>query len=99
MPKPPRQVIDDFRRANQEQRDEPQWLVSQHARQYRPGDDALPGVRADASVEAYRMIEMLTRASEITPEGQIVVSRWAVHRIALRIAEIAETGEAAFEGM
>ena len=81
------------------ERDDPQWLVSQHARQHRPGDDALPGVRADASVEAYRMLEMLMCASEITPEGQIVVSNWAVHRVALRIAEIADKGEAAFEGM
>jgi len=81
------------------QPEEPQWLVSQHERQHRPGDEGLPGVRADASAEAYRMVEMLTRASEITPEGQVVISFWAVHRMALRIAKIAETGEAAFEGV
>lgn len=72
--------------------DDTRWLLSQHKDQLRDGDKALPPVRADAMTEAYNFVQMLQRASRISPQGEIVISYWAVRRMALRIAEIAANG-------
>lgn len=72
---------------------ETEWLVSQRKEDMRPGDETLPErVRLAAMIEANRIIaDVLPRGSTIV-DGRICVSAWSVHRLALRIAEIAEKG-------
>lgn len=73
--------------------DETQWLLSQERSRARPGDEALPGVRCQASIEAHRIVdEILRPGSGVSEDGRIIVTSWAVHRMALRLAEIAERG-------
>ena len=78
--------------------DDVRWLLSQHKDRHRPGDDALPPVRASAKVEALNIVEILQRASCVNERGDIVISDWAVHRVALRLADIAEQGLEATDG-
>lgn len=68
------------------------WFVSMDEREFRPGDDRLPAVRASAMVEACRIGELLRRASRVLPDGSVVISAWSQRRVAMRIAEIAEKG-------
>jgi hypothetical protein len=72
--------------------DRPRWLLSQHKDQFRPGDEKLPPVRSAAKIEALHLIGMLEEASTIGANGEIVISNWSLHRVALRLAEIAEHG-------
>ncbi len=76
------------------------WFLSQHPKHFRPGDDKLPPVLASCTCEATRMVdEILRPASDVGPNGEIIISWWAVHRLAIRLQEIAATGVVADEAI
>lgn len=70
-----------------------QVMVSQAKEDFRfETDDFLPPVRADAAVEASRLLaDVLAPAMRIDGD-QIVVSKWALHRLAMRLEQIAARG-------
>lgn len=77
----------------------PQVYVSQNKIDFRPGDDAMPSVRASASVEASRIVaDILTPGMRIEGDA-IMLSWWALHRMALAIERIAARGLDADDGM
>jgi hypothetical protein len=72
---------------------ERRWLLSQNTKHFRHGDDKLPPVLASCTSEAARIVdEILRRGSDVGPNGEIIISWWAVHRLAIRLQEIAMTG-------
>jgi len=77
-----------------------EWLLSQAKHMMQPGDESLPGVSPTAKCLALDMIAMLSAAWETDEEDgrRIVISDWAVHRMALAIAEIAVRGLDWFDG-
>lgn len=70
---------------------DPQWFISQAPAQWREGDELLAPVRASAACEAAAIVEMLRVACAVE-DGRVVISFWSMHRVALRIAEIARAG-------
>lgn len=76
------------------------WLLSQDSKHFRAGDDKLPPVLVSCTIEATRIVdEVLRPASDVGPNGEIIISWWAVHRLAIRLQEIAATGVVADEAI
>ncbi len=77
-----------------------EWLLSQAKHMMQPGDDALPGVSPTAKCLALDMIGMLSAVWEVDEQDgrRIVISDWAVHRMALAIAAIGAVGVDQFDG-
>ncbi len=69
-----------------------QIYVSQAAQDFRPGDEDMPPVRASASVEASRIMADIIGPGMRVDGDAIVVSKWALHRMAIALEAIAATG-------
>ncbi len=74
------------------------WLLSQAKDMMQPGDEALPGVSMTAKFLALDLLGMLSEKWEISEDGRVVVSDFAVHRMALSIAAIGAVGVQEFNG-